>query len=207
MRPRRSLSRAAAGRWLVLLLLLPAACACPTPIERWDTPQATLALWQARLCHDDPEGEYACLSRGFQKSFGGYQSYFAARTALLQQNATAAWLFGHADLLDHVADISFDPDGQHAAIVLASGDNSLVVGFEREAWVSATWDDGHVETNRQRAPLDSLVVTSPKGQWLRVDRPELTDPHHLSELRFTGRWLISDLAGLATPAPAAEPSP
>ena len=209
MRPRRSLSRAAAGRWLglLLLLLLPAACACPTPVERWDTPQATLALWQARLCRDDPEGEYACLSRDFQKSFGGYQSYFAARTTLLEQNATAAWLFGHADLLDHVADISFDADGQHAAIVLTSGDNSLVVGFEREAWVSATWDDGHTVPARQRAPLDALVVQSAKGQWLRIDRPELTDPSHLSEVRFTNRWLISDLAGLATPAPAAEPSP
>jgi hypothetical protein len=195
--PRRSVSRALAGRWLGLLLLFAAACACPTPVERWDTPQATLALWQARLCHDDPEREYACLSCGFQKSFGGYQNYFAARTALLEQNATAAWLFGHADLLDHVRDVSFEADGQHAAIVLESGDSSLVVSFEREAWVTATWDDGRSVTARQRVPLDALVVNDGNQQWLRVDRPELTDTPHLGELRVAGRWLISDLAGLA----------
>jgi hypothetical protein len=202
---RRSLSRAAGGRWLGLLLLLPAACACPTPIERWDTPQATLALWQARLCHDDPQGEYACLSRDFQKSMGGYETYFAARTALLERDAVAAWLFRHADLEDHVRDVIFESDGCHAAIVLEAGDSSLVVSFEREAWVTATWDDGRSVIARQRVPLDTLIQRDGASQWLRLDRPEFTDSAHLSEVRVNGRWLISNLAGLGPPA--AGPAP
>ena len=192
------MSGAAARGWLGLLLLLPAACTCPTPVERWDTPQATLDLWQARLCRDQSEGEYACLSRDFQKSFGGWENYFAARRALLERDPVAAWLLSHADLSEHVAGASFDPDGQHAALVLRSGDTSITVSFDREAWVTASWDDGHSVTARQRVPLDALVVLddASAGQWLSLERPPLSDAARLTEVRVANRWLIAGLTGL-----------
>ena len=139
------LARARGAIVSALLAALCGACACPPLIEKYDTPQATLDLWQAHLCRDDVEGEYACLSLDFQRA-NGFQAYYAGREALLAREPTAAWLFKHADLHDHVVATNFTPDGRYASIVLSAGrDDSLSVLFEREAWVSVTWDDGRRE--------------------------------------------------------------
>jgi hypothetical protein len=189
-RPRRALALAG--------LLLIAGCRCPDPVERWDTPHAALATWQARLCRDDPEGEYACLARSFQAGIGGYQSYYEARSALLEREPLAAWLFRRADLDKHVVSASFDPDGRHAALVLQAGEAHFTVGFEREAFVTVTWDDGRTQTARQHAaPTELLVVDErTRRQWLALEKPEIADPVHVRELSFSARWMISDLAGM-----------
>jgi hypothetical protein len=199
-------SGGAAGRVVVLALLLP-ACLCPTPVECWDTPQATLELWQARLCHDDVEGEYACFARSAQRAMGGFENYYTERARVLEERPAAAWLFRHADLADHIASASFDPDGRHAALVLQSGDEPILVSFEREAWITARWDDGRVETARHPAPPGTLVVHDAGRQWLLLERPELLDAPGLREVCVSARWLISDLAGMAAPRRAAEPAP
>jgi hypothetical protein len=178
--------------------LLAGACRCPDLVERWDTPQDALATWQARLCRDDAEGEYACLSRSFQAGIGGYQSYYEASRALLEREPVAAWLFRRSDLAEHVTSASFDPDGRHAALVLEAGDAQFTVGFEREAFVTVTWDDGRTQTARQRAaPADLLAFDErARKQWLAIEKPEIGAPGQVRELRFSARWMISDLAGM-----------
>lgn len=179
-------------------VLLAAGCRCPDPVERWDTPQAALATWQARLCRDDAEGEYACLARSFQAGIGGYQSYYEARSALLEREPLAAWLFRRADLDEHVISASFHPDGRHAALVLQAGAAQFTVGFEREAFVTVTWDDGRTQTARQRAAPGELLVVDERArrQWLAIEKPEIADPGRVVELRYSPRWMISDLAGM-----------
>lgn len=196
-------SRVAAG----LLAALAAGCACPTPVERWDTPQQTLELWQAHLCRDEVEGEYGCLSPNFQAAMQGFETYYARRSQLLAEQPAAAWLFSHADLASHVLSSTVGADGQHATIVLAAGDNPVCVSFEREAWVTITWDDGHFVSARQRVPLPSLVVRDARRQWLALPHPELEDAAHVLDVQFSSRWLISDLAGLAGGDPHGSPSP
>ena len=203
------LGRARGAIVSALLAALCGACACPPLIEDYDTPQATLDLWQAHLCRDDAEGEYGCLSLDFQRSTNGFQGYYAGREDLLAREPTAAWLFKHADLHDHVVGTSLSPDGRFASIVLSAGrGDSLVVAFEREAWVTVTWDDGRRTVARQDSPLAPLVIRRGSAQWLALPRPELTDPDHIREIRFSSRWLISDIAGLAAAgAPPAGSAP
>jgi len=205
---RRQTDQGAAPRrrrraWPVLLLAAAlAGCACPDLVESWDTPQAALATWQARLCRDDVEGEYACLSRSFQLAINGFETYYPLRTGLLERDPAAAWLFRRADLAEHVASCSFDPDGRRAVLVLEAGDAQLAVTFEREAFVTVVWDDGRSETARQRAPPDELLVRDERSrrQWLAIERPDITEPRRVREVRFASRWLIADIAGLARPA-------
>lgn len=189
-----------------LLAALCGACACPPLIESYETPQETLDLWQAQLCRDNVEGEYGCLSLDFQRKMLGFSSYYAAREDLLTRDPTAAWLFKHADLSDHVVGTSVTPDGNSASIVLSAGrDDSLFVSFEREVWVKVQWDDGRTQLARQGMPFKPLVIRRDLNQWLALPRPELSDPEHIRSIEFTSRWLISDIAGLASAgaAPAA----
>ena len=197
-----ALSRARSRAWgafaSALLAALCAACACPPLIERYDSPQDTLDLWQAYLCRDDPEGEYGCLSLDFQRAMG-FQAYYAGREHLLASEPTAAWLFKHADLRDHVVQTTISDDGRRASIVLSAGrDDSVFVAFEREVWVSLTRDDGRKELARQGSPMAPLVIRQGSRQWLSLPRPELADPEHIREILFSSRWLISDIAGLAS---------
>lgn len=187
---------------LLLLLLAAAGCRCPAPRESFETPLDTLATWQARLCRDDPQGEYACLARSFQLGLGGFETYYAARTALLEREPAAAWLFSRADLAEHVAATEFDPQGWHAALLLDAGDARLQVAFEREAFVTVTWDDGTRQTVRQRTAPAQLFVRDERSarQWLALERPDIPEPQHVREVRLELRWLIADLAGLARPA-------
>lgn len=194
--------RAWGGRLATLLLAAVAGgCACPPLVERYDTPQATLDLWQAYLCRDDAEGEYACLSLDFQRSMGAFDGYYHGREDLLQREPTTAWLFKHANLDSHVVATNFTPDGQKASIVLsAGGEDSVLVAFEREAWVTVSWDDGRHEVARQAAPLPSLIQRdqAKRHTWMSLPRPELTDEPHIVDIRYSARWLISDIAGLAS---------
>lgn len=204
--PRQSLPGAAprrrAARLGALLLLLVSACRCPPDRAAFATPLETLSTWQARLCRDDPQAEYACLARSFQLAMGGFETYWAARTALLERDPAAAWLFSRAELSGHVVAVSEEPGGWRAALLLAAGDAQVQVLFEREAFVSVTWDDGRSQTLRQRIPPAQLFVRDDRSgrQWLALERPDITEPRHVREVRVELRWLIADIAGLAQPA-------
>lgn len=192
------MSGGATGRLLGLLLLLP-ACLCTTPVESYDSPLATLELWQARLCHDDVEGEYACLALGFQRRLGGYENYYTARARLLDERPVVSWFFLRADLGEWIESDSMDPDGRYATLVLDAGDGPLVVSFERETWITACFGDGRVETARHAGPPGTLLVRDEASgrQWLAIERPDLAAATGLREVRVSARWLISDLAGMA----------
>jgi len=183
---------------LLLAIAIP-ACGCPPLIERWDTPEATLAQWQARLCRDDVVGEYGCFAATFQRSFGGFDAYFTARAELLEQRPTAAFVLQHADLTDASAPTEYATDGHHARIVLDARGESIAIDFECEAWVTVTYADGTSRTVRQRGPPAALVGALNGQQWLSFDRPVL-DEQRLADVRAVRvdpRWLIANLAGLA----------
>jgi hypothetical protein len=183
----------------LLFALALTGCRCPPLVERWDTPEATLAQWQARLCRDDVKGEYGCFAAGYQRRFGGFEAYVIARGELLESNPGAAFVLRHADLADASAPAEYAPDGSHARIVLAARGESLAVEFECEAWVTVTYADGTSRAVRQlRAPA-ALVGAQDGRQWLAFAREPL-DPARLADVRSVHvdpRWLISDLAGLA----------
>jgi hypothetical protein len=183
---------------LLLALALP-ACACPSLVERWDTPEATLAQWQARLCRDDVQGEYGCFAASYQRAFRGFENYFAARAALLEQRPAAAFVLRHADLRGASAPTEYALDGSHARIVLDARGESLAIDFECEAWVTVTYADGSSRTVRQLVPPSALLLAQDGQQWLSFGRAVL-DEARLREVRSVHvdpRWLISDLAGLA----------
>ncbi len=183
----------------LLLAMVLAACSCPPLVERWDTPEETLAQWQARLCRDDVQGEYGCFAASYQRSFRGFENYFAARAELLEQRPTAAFLLRHADLSGAASPTEYATDGNHARIVLDARGESIVIEFECEAWVSVTYADGTSRTVRQNGAPAALVGALDGRQWLSFDRPVL-DATRLAEVRevhVDPRWLIADLAGLA----------
>jgi hypothetical protein len=190
------------------LALASAACSCPPLVESYATPERTLASWQARLCRADLAGEYACLAASFQRRMGGFSTYHAARTALLDEQAAAAWLFERADLSDHVTLTQYTPDGLAAFLELEALGERVAVSFELETWLTLTWADGPPETLRQDAPLAKLLGSQLGRQWLTILRPELP-PERLADVRALSietRWKISDISGLvASPASGTMP--
>jgi len=181
-------------------LLLSAACTCPPLIESYETPRDTLALWQARLCRDDVQGEYACMASSFQRSMQGFATYHVARKALLKDDPVAAWVFERADLDDAIIESGYGPDADTAWIVLGRGNNRLTVMFEREPYVTVRWADGSSQTRRQKTPLDKLFDRRDGRAWLGISQPPIPEDrlHELRALLVEPRWKISDLAGLAT---------
>jgi len=185
--------RRAALRALAAALLVAAGCSCPPLVESYTSPEDTLLAWQAHLCRDDAPGEYGCLSAGFQREMGGFPTYHAARTALLQAEPTTAWLFARADLLEHVTASARDDAQGRARLSLGSGDERVDVDFERESW-------------NQGQPLAALLGSQLGRQWLTILKPPLA-PEQLAEVRglhLEGRWKIAALSGLA---PREGPSP
>jgi len=187
---------------LVLAGLLLAGCGCPPLIENYATPRDTLATWQAHLCHDDPEGEYACLAASFQAAMGGFPNYYAARTALLEQRPMAGWLLRHADLRDYEAETSFSADGRGAAVRLEARGETVWLRFEREAWVTIGFADGTSMTRRQNHPIDELLGSQAGRQFLFIDKPALSREQleAVRDVHMDSRWKIADLAGLAEDA-------
>jgi hypothetical protein len=182
-----------------LLALAGAGCSCPPLVESYATPESTLATWQARLCRDDPVGEYRCLAASLQRRMGLYQNYHAARARLLDENPATAWLFERADLEEHVELTTYTPDGLAARVELSSRGEHVAVTFELEAWLTVTWADGAQQSLRQELPLAALLGSQGGRQWLAIQRPELP-PERLAEVRalaVESRWKIADISGLA----------
>lgn len=181
-------------------LLFSVACACPQLVESYDTPRDTLALWQAQLCRDDEQGEYACLAASFQRTMHGFATYHNARAALLRDDPFAAWVLQRADLQDAIVESGFGPDANSAWIVLGDGDRRMTVLFEREPYVTVRWSDGSSQTRRQALPIEALFEWHDDRTWFGFPRPPVPD-NRLRELRaiiLEPRWKISDLGGLAT---------
>lgn len=183
-----------------VLLLVPLACACPPERVSWQTPDETLATWQARFCRDDVQGEYACLSAAFQRAMQGFPSYHAARGALLEEHPVVARLLARADLAEHLVETSFDLDGRRAWQTFRVSGDELVIGYERETWITLEFRDGTTLAGRQDRPLAALLGVQFGRQWLDIARPELPPRERLAELHslhVDERWKIADIAGLA----------
>ncbi|MHC5210235.1 MAG: hypothetical protein ACYTG2_05915 [Planctomycetota bacterium] len=192
---RRALRTAA----LPALLMASSACCCPPLLDSYATPDETLATWQSRLCRDDLVGEYACLAASFKSRIGGFPNYHAARAAMLDANAAAAWLFERAALADHLALVEFTPDGLAARLELEALGERVIVRFERETWLTVHWADGSQESLRQPTPLAGLLGSSAGRQWLNIERPDLP-PARLGDVRALSvetRWKIADISGVA----------
>ena len=202
--PLASRARSARRAALLAALLLPAACACPPLVEGYASPEDTLRAWQAHLCRDDAQGEYGCLSAGFQRAMGGFPTYHAARAALLEEQPATAWLFARADLLEHVTASERDERQGLARLTLGRDDERVEVSFERETWLVLTWDDGRRESFNQGRQLAELLGAQAGRQWLTLMRPALEPGQleHVRALAVEPRWKIAALAGLG-PGPDA----
>ena len=104
---------------------------------------------------------------------------------------------------------SFTADGRGAALQLQARGETLLIRFEREAWVTLVFADGSTLTARQSQPMDELLQSQAGRQWLWFEKPALTREQlaAVRSVRLESRWEIADLAGLADAAAAAPGTP
>lgn len=193
-------------RALRVTLLLLAGCGCPPLREAYDSPAATLATWQAHLCHDDQVGEYRCLSSRLQQQMGGFETYFAARRQLLEEQPLLAWALARADLAERAIGQAFSPDGLTAELFFQLDDGRLVIGFRRETRAFYTLDDGSQVTALQAAPVSELLRQQGARQWLNLEPPRRFTPEDAQavlSLQVGPQWKIDAIEGLVGP-PGAE---
>ena len=107
-----------------LCLCLAVAC-CPPLRVSYATPEETLATWQAQLCRDHPEGEYRCLSRSLQQMMGGFETYFAARQRLLDDDPVVGFLVQRVDLPGRAVESTGSPDGLRHVMVFDESATAL----------------------------------------------------------------------------------
>ncbi len=190
---------------LLLLALLAAgslACGCPPKLVDYTSPEATLRTWQAHLCHDLPEDEYACFSADFARSFGGYGNYLAFRDHLIADQPVLSYIVERKDLSDNIVGFGIEPDGIHGWAILQALSERLRLDFVREVWVTITFRDGRKPVrSRQRVPFSGMLNLSGTRQWLLIDRPDL-DPDDIDlieSISFDSRWLIDRFGAEVSP--------
>ncbi len=188
---------------LLLLGLFATGCCCPDLVTSQTSPSETLLAWQSSLCHDDVDGEYACLSLDYKRQIGGLPSYHVARQQLLSEEPAFAYLLQRVDLLDRVVDERRDESDTHAWIVLEAGGEQLEIGFLRETTVRLGFVGQHSDTRQNTAPVEALVVTDGRQFGTRLSAPRLPEDElpNLRSLELTSVWRISSVTGLLAPPP------
>jgi len=182
----------------LLALALLGACGCPPLQESYATPLATLQTFQAQLCREDTEGEYACFSESFKHGIGGFENYYTARELILDKAPLgASFLIKHVDLANYVSDQSVAPDGLSAELVLSRGEDDVSIYFERETLAVLRFEDGTITGGVQDDPMSDLVGSQAGRNWILFDAPLLTAERlaGLTSLRVASRWHISGLTG------------
>jgi len=180
-------------------LLLAGAC-CPPLRSDFSSPETTLATWQTHLCHDEPEGEYRCLSQGMQQAIYGFSGYFPAREQLLRDDPFVAYLLRHMDLPARVVE-RLQPDDQHMVLVFEHDGRRLSIGFVVETEVCARLADGQEVFGRITGPLSGALVLQGGGQWVVLGSPTLSAAQAatLAGLRLEQQWKIDAIDGLESP--------
>ncbi len=186
----------------VLLVGLVAAC-CPPLKTSYATPAETLGTWQAHLCHDDVEGEYRCLSRGLQGTIGGFETYFAARRKLLDDEPFVAFLVQRVDLPGRAIEDARSPDGLRHRMVFEESGQRFAVEFVVETLVTFRLDDGTEVPGRLDRELAYYLGRDRRQQWLTIPRPLLDEGQERSvrALHVEEHWRIDAIEGLTPQAP------
>ncbi|MCB9898427.1 MAG: hypothetical protein H6825_10520 [Planctomycetes bacterium] len=191
------------ARVLALLasLLLVGAC-CPPKRVDYSTPEATLRTWQAQLCHDDPIEEYGCLTAGLKLQMGGWETYYAARRKLLEEQPFFAWLLKTFDLPGRAVETLVLEDAGVARMTFEVEGQEYDIAFERETWAIFDTQDDPSPTARLERPIADVVYQRGGQQVLRVDEPLLSSEQirRLRAIRVLTRWKIGSISGLLTPA-------
>ena len=184
-------------------LLLAGAC-CPPKLVNYDTPEDTLRTWQAQLCHDDAIEEYGCLSSDLKLQMAGWETYYAARRKLLEEQPFLAWLLKKFDLPDRAVETRIDEvDGmQTATMVFEVDEQPFEITFKRETWVVFDTRDDPPPTGRLDRSIADVVYQRGQSQALLVERPLLTDEQRrrLRAIHVDARWKIDFISGLLSPA-------
>lgn len=192
---------------LLVLAWTMSAC-CPTRQLRFDSPEEALASWQSQLCHDEIEAEYVCLAHDLKLAMGGFPTYVGARHRLLADHAFAAAYLKYGDLVERDHE-RVELGADHVRFEYVSSGQSFALGFQREAWIVAQFDDGRAEMQRRLTrPLRELAGVSGPRQWLDLPSDFLNDDQraHLATLRLEHRWKIGSVDGLLdTGANTSEP--
>ena len=181
-----------------LALALLGACSCPPLEPSYATPLATLTTFQAQLCREDQEGEYACFSDGFKRGIGGFENYYAAREIILERAPLgASTLLKHIDLTNYISSQSLAPDGLSAELVMARGDDAVSIYFTRETLAMLEFEDGSITGGIQDEPMSELVGSQAGRNWVLFDAPLLSAERlrGLTHFSVASRWHISGLTG------------
>jgi hypothetical protein len=181
----------------VLAAWLAAAC-CPALRSSYTTPAETLSTWQAHLCHDDPEGEYYCLARDLQAAMGGFETYFAARQKLLDDDPVAAFLLQRVDLPARAVESRDAPDGLSHRMVFEESGQRFAIDFTVETLVSFHLVDGTIVAAVLERELPYYLGRDRRQQWLTLPRPLLDEDQAAAvrELHLEQHWKISSIDGL-----------
>jgi hypothetical protein len=184
---------------LLLPLLFAAGCFCPPKVERYGTPAETLATWQAQLCHDDLPGEYRCLSAGLQARMGGFETYYAARRKLLEEDPLAGWFLRHSDLAARASATDQSDDGLAALMSFEERGRPFRIGFVLETRAFFELTDGRRLSALQAGPIPAILRQQGTRQWLTLVTPPGLEPEdHLliRTLRVEPQWKIDAIDGL-----------
>lgn len=185
---------------LMAALLTLGGCACPPLVSTYGSPEETLANWQSHLCADDIDGEYRCLSAGFKRRIGNFETYHGARSELLRSQPFLARALARSDLPSRIVERQVDELTGQALLVLNVGGRRVPLGFARETTVLVEFADGPPDVGRSDRPLSTLLRSHGNRRWIDLDDSRLA----WDELRLAGaravliehRWKIDAIEGL-----------
>lgn len=180
-----------------LLLCLAVAC-CPPLKTSYATPEDTLETWQAQLCHDKPEGEYRCLSRSLQQLMGGFETYFAARQRLLDDDPVIGYLIQRVDLPGRVVESTGSPDGRWHRLVFEESGQRFSIEFVVESLVTFQMKDGTELFGLLPREIDYYLDSERNQQWVMIPKPFLTTEQQAAvrTLSLEQQWKIASIDGL-----------
>jgi hypothetical protein len=162
------------------------------------TPEETLSTWQAQLCRDQPEGEYRCLSRSLQQMMGGFETYFAARQRLLNDDPIVGFLIQRVDLPGRAVESAGSPDGIRHVMVFEESGQRFSIEFTVESLVTFRLADGTELPGRLDREIDYWLDNERNQQWVIIPKPYLT-PEQQADVRsltLEQQWKISSIQGL-----------
>jgi len=186
----------------VLLVGLAAAC-CPPLKTSYVTPAETLGTWQSHLCEGDVQGEYRCLSRGLQGAMGGFETYFAARQKLLDDDPVTAFLVKRVDLPARAVEDAASADGLRHRMVFEESGQRFAIEFVVETLVTFRLADGTELPGRLDREMAYFLGRDRRQQWLTIPRPLLDDDEAraVRALLVEQQWKIDAIEGLSPHAP------
>jgi hypothetical protein len=186
-------------RWVpcALLFCLVGAC-CPPLKTSYESPELTLETWQAQLCHDQPKGEYRCLSKSLQQLLGGFETYFAARQRLLNDDPVVGFFIQRVDLPGRAVESETSPDGRFHRFVFEESGQRFGIECVVETLVTFHLEDGTDLQHMLPREIDYYLDSQRKQQWVNIPKPLLSAGQQAAVRSITleQQWKIASIDGL-----------